>query len=159
MYVIRPHGVSRSRSHWARGTHSSGVRFWNFTASAPARQAPSISFFATSSRPLWFIPISATPKNRPAPPPPPAPPRPPGPGGRSCSPPAGGQRPQAQDPFGERADRAESAAHPAAVVHGVQPLGHGVRGRRGQATGGELLEQPQVVDVVSDVREALVREP
>ena len=37
MYVMRPQGVSRSMFHWSLGTQSSGVRFWNFTASQPAR--------------------------------------------------------------------------------------------------------------------------
>ena len=56
---MRPQGVSRSSSHCSFGTQSSGVRFWNFTASAPDSTAPSISFFAISSDPLWLIPISA----------------------------------------------------------------------------------------------------
>ena len=42
--------------HWSRGTHSSGVRFWNLTASAPASTAPSMSFLASSSDPLWLMP-------------------------------------------------------------------------------------------------------
>src|SRR6478609_7168413 len=55
-----PHGVSRSMSHWSRGTHSSGVRFWNFTASQPASAATWIRARASSSSPLWLMPISAT---------------------------------------------------------------------------------------------------
>src|SRR5262249_40635729 len=43
----------------ARGRHSWGVRFWNFTASHPDSTAPSMSFLARSSDPLWLIPISA----------------------------------------------------------------------------------------------------
>src|SRR3989344_1122170 len=39
---------------------SSARNVWNFTASAPALAAASISFNAKSSRPLWFTPISAT---------------------------------------------------------------------------------------------------
>ncbi len=46
-------------SHWSRGVHISGVRFWNFTASQPAMPAPSMSFLAISSEPLWLMPISA----------------------------------------------------------------------------------------------------
>src|SRR5262245_43291647 len=56
---MRPQGVSRSRDHCSRGTHSSGVRFWNLTASAPERQAASIIRLASSREPLWLIPISA----------------------------------------------------------------------------------------------------
>src|SRR5215813_7028754 len=59
MYVRRPQGVSRSMCHWSRGTHFSGVRFWNFTASAPASTAPSMRRLASSSEPLWLMPISA----------------------------------------------------------------------------------------------------
>src|SRR5262245_26218232 len=55
---MRPHGVSRSTFHWSRGTHFSGVRFWNLTASTPASSAPSISRFAISTEPLWLMPIS-----------------------------------------------------------------------------------------------------
>ena len=47
---MRPQGVSRSIVHWSRGTHSSGVRFWNFTASAPASTAPSIIRLASLER-------------------------------------------------------------------------------------------------------------
>jgi hypothetical protein len=45
-------------SHWSRGVHTSGVRFWNFTASQPAAAAWSISAKALASSPLWLIPIS-----------------------------------------------------------------------------------------------------
>ncbi len=45
-------------SHWSRGVHTSGVRFWNFTASQPASAAASISAKAFSSSPLWLMPIS-----------------------------------------------------------------------------------------------------
>ena len=66
----RPCGGSRCRSCGPRacrvrcstdrgGTHFSGVRFWNFTASAPASTAPSIMRLASSSEPLWLMPISA----------------------------------------------------------------------------------------------------
>jgi len=41
------------------GTHFSGVRFWNFTASAPASTAASMSRLASSTEPLWLMPISA----------------------------------------------------------------------------------------------------
>src|SRR6478609_7534000 len=60
MYVIRPQGVSRSMSHWSRGVQISGVRFWNLTASQPASAATSISARASSSEPLWLMPISPT---------------------------------------------------------------------------------------------------
>src|SRR5262249_32456829 len=56
---MRPPGGSRPRDHCSPGTHSSGVRFWNLTASAPERQAASIIRLASSREPLWLIPISA----------------------------------------------------------------------------------------------------
>src|SRR5438094_5195293 len=54
-----PHGVGRMASRSAGGTQTSGVRFWNFTASQPARAAASTSLRAMSRSPLWLIPISA----------------------------------------------------------------------------------------------------
>jgi hypothetical protein len=52
MYVILPHGVSLITSLCSGGTASSGVLFWNFTASKPAMTAMSISFFAMFMSPL-----------------------------------------------------------------------------------------------------------
>lgn len=63
-YEIAPHGVSRGTSRWSTGTHSRGVRFWNFTASHPAAFAASMRRFAIVTSPLWLIPISATTKTR-----------------------------------------------------------------------------------------------
>ena len=45
-------------SHWSRGVQTSGVRFWNLTASQPASAAASMRAMAFASSPLWLIPIS-----------------------------------------------------------------------------------------------------
>jgi hypothetical protein len=46
-------------SFMCSGVERSGVRFWNFTACAPASAATSMSRLASSTSPLWFRPISA----------------------------------------------------------------------------------------------------
>ena len=55
---MSPHGVERILSRMSIGVEMSGVRFWNFTALAPALAATSMSCLAISMSPLWLMPIS-----------------------------------------------------------------------------------------------------
>src|SRR5262245_37731921 len=151
MYVMRPHGVSRSRSHWSLGTQSSGVRFWNFTASAPARHAPSTSRRAVSREPLWLIPISAI-TNTSSPSPTQRPPR------RTLGllmlPPSLAflrriETPGA-DPFRELAQRSLPATFRASVMHALQHLRHRGRGGGGEPLSPDLPQEVEVVHVVAD---------
>src|SRR5262245_35784468 len=154
MYVMRPQGVSRSTRHCSAGTHRSGVRFWNFTASAPAKQAPSTSLRASSSEPLWLMPISAMTKTGSPSPTQRGPMRTRAAGAVMGTPlsyvPLSRAAAQVQDPLGELAEGAVAARMGTAQVRAGQHLGHRVGGGGGQPALVEPPQQGQVVQVVAD---------
>src|SRR5262245_28562620 len=156
---MRPQGVSRSTSHCSGGTQSSGVRFWNLTASAPARHAPSTSRRAVSRQPLWLMPISAT-TNTGSPSPTKRPPM------RTLAlliapPPLSFTRlpTQRQDPLRELAESTEAAGGRAAVVHGGEDVRGRVRGGAREPGPSHLDDELEVVDVVPDEGQLAGLEP
>src|SRR5262249_31636926 len=154
MYVMRPHGVSRWMFPWSRGTHSPGVRFWNFTASQPDSTAPSISFLARSSDPLCLIPIAAITKTAP-----------PTPTQRSPIRTLGALmlpsivETKPQYPLRELAERAVAAPGAAHERDHLADRRQRVRGCAGQPGRPHQLDGAEVVDVVADVGEMGGAEP